>query len=100
PTTDISPPPLTDALPIWHRGKPGGVGHELQLPAPQHGRQNHEGRRQCRARVRPVAPESNLRRGAGKHECYGCKSRRRMAGGEPKDRKSTRLNSSHEWISY
>ena len=36
----------------------------------------------------------NVREETARYKCFGC-----QAGGDVLDRKSTRLNSSHEWIS-
>src|SRR2546430_10278676 len=49
-----------------------------------------------------TAPASALRSPGGESACaaVGCRGLRRARGGQPVDRKSTRLNSSHSQISY
>src|SRR5207247_5149857 len=86
-TTEIYPLSLHDALPIYEQGP--GLGGARGLPRPRRARGDRGDAGDCgvlrvaqrferRPRRRPRAQERALRQ----------------------DRKSTRLNSSHEWISY
>ena len=68
PTARPCPPSPRRPYGERHGGEPAGVGHELDLPAPQQGRQHDERRGQPGADVRPPPPERDLRGGAGEHE--------------------------------
>src|SRR2546422_7497946 len=74
-TTEIYTLSLHDALPIFGRGFPGSRSGGPGAPAP------------ARREARPSAPRARRRR-------------ERAAAGSARDRKSTRLNSSHGYISY
>src|SRR5206468_11078973 len=80
-TTSIYPLSLHDALPIYHR-----AGQERGRGGPVTGARRGAGLRQRRVR-------SSLRRRSGR-------STQERALGGCRDRKSTRLNSSHDQISY
>src|SRR5207247_9842880 len=99
------PPPATatytlslhDALPIY-RG--GGDPHPTLRPAAR------AGRHRCgdRPGARALDGGGRVRRAAARAPCTRIQPRCRATGDQPGvlrlDRKSTRLNSSHEWISY
>src|SRR5687768_18256332 len=85
-TTEIYTLSLHDALPIWRGQEPGHAGHAAEGA---HQRGGGGGQ----------APSGTRARRAGGRR-FRDRERHRGLGAEAQDRKSTRLNSSHGYISY
>src|SRR5207247_10953124 len=97
PATDVHTPSLHDALPIYPKGGiDGRAGDPVPVVMDLAGVKGHPQPDPSLPLVGPVVLSQRRGKLAGQ-------PRRQDVFGQPwrhQDRKSTRLNSSHEWISY